>query len=128
MGCFASTISAVKSIEGRAAVRGLRKRAGSRAAAASCNHSRPAQASAQFSFHSLPVVRMFTLSDFDFDLPPELIAQVALPERSAKAGCFEVDNAADADRAARASSTAASPNCPTALRPAICWSSTIPKS
>jgi S-adenosylmethionine:tRNA ribosyltransferase-isomerase len=26
---------------------------------------------------------MFTLSDFDFDLPPELIAQVALPERSA---------------------------------------------
>lgn len=28
-------------------------------------------------------VRMFTLSDFDFDLPPELIAQVALPQRSA---------------------------------------------
>jgi len=26
---------------------------------------------------------MFTLSDFDFDLPPELIAQVALPKRSA---------------------------------------------
>lgn len=26
---------------------------------------------------------MFTLSDFDFDLPPELIAQVALPQRSA---------------------------------------------
>ena len=26
---------------------------------------------------------MFTLSDFDFDLPPELIAQIALPERSA---------------------------------------------
>jgi S-adenosylmethionine:tRNA ribosyltransferase-isomerase len=26
---------------------------------------------------------MFTLSDFDFDLPPELIAQTALPERSA---------------------------------------------
>lgn len=26
---------------------------------------------------------MFTLADFDFDLPPELIAQTALPERSA---------------------------------------------
>jgi S-adenosylmethionine:tRNA ribosyltransferase-isomerase len=26
---------------------------------------------------------MYTLSDFDFDLPPELIAQTALPERSA---------------------------------------------
>jgi S-adenosylmethionine:tRNA ribosyltransferase-isomerase len=26
---------------------------------------------------------MYTLSDFDFELPPELIAQVALPERSA---------------------------------------------
>lgn len=31
----------------------------------------------------LEPVRMFTLSDFDFDLPPELIAQTALPERSA---------------------------------------------
>lgn len=28
-------------------------------------------------------VPMYTLSDFDFDLPPELIAQTALPERSA---------------------------------------------
>ena len=26
---------------------------------------------------------MYSLSDFDFDLPPELIAQVPLPERSA---------------------------------------------
>ncbi len=34
---------------------------------------------------------MFTLSDFDFDLPPELIAQVALPERSASR-LLEVDN------------------------------------
>jgi S-adenosylmethionine:tRNA ribosyltransferase-isomerase len=34
---------------------------------------------------------MFTLSDFDFALPPELIAQVALPERSASR-LLEVDN------------------------------------
>jgi S-adenosylmethionine:tRNA ribosyltransferase-isomerase len=33
---------------------------------------------------------MFTLSDFDFDLPPELIAQTALPERSASR-LLEVD-------------------------------------
>jgi S-adenosylmethionine:tRNA ribosyltransferase-isomerase len=33
---------------------------------------------------------MFTLSDFDFALPPELIAQVALPERSASR-LLEVD-------------------------------------
>ncbi|MGE8491061.1 MAG: hypothetical protein ACN6OQ_22105, partial [Paraburkholderia nemoris] len=67
------------------AVKGVaaKQHAGSRAAPASRNHSRPAPASAQFSPNSLPVVRMFTLSDFDFDLPPELIAQVALPERSA---------------------------------------------
>ena len=26
---------------------------------------------------------MLTLSDFDFDLPPELIAQTALPDRTA---------------------------------------------
>jgi S-adenosylmethionine:tRNA ribosyltransferase-isomerase len=35
---------------------------------------------------------MFTLSDFDFNLPPELIAQEALPERSASR-LLEVDNA-----------------------------------
>jgi S-adenosylmethionine:tRNA ribosyltransferase-isomerase len=33
---------------------------------------------------------MFTLSDFDFDLPPDLIAQIALPERSASR-LLEVD-------------------------------------
>ncbi|NPT47119.1 hypothetical protein GNZ12_38675 [Paraburkholderia sp. 1N] len=43
---------------------------------------------------------MFTLSDFDFDLPPELIAQVALPERSASR-LLEVANTADAADAAR---------------------------
>ena len=36
---------------------------------------------------------MFTLSDFDFNLPPELIAQQALPERSASR-LLEVDTAA----------------------------------
>jgi len=36
---------------------------------------------------------MFTLSDFDFNLPPELIAQTALPERSASR-LLEVDGAA----------------------------------
>jgi S-adenosylmethionine:tRNA ribosyltransferase-isomerase len=35
---------------------------------------------------------MFTLSDFDFNLPPELIAQTALPERSASR-LLEVDAA-----------------------------------
>ena len=34
---------------------------------------------------------MFTLSDFDFNLPPELIAQSALAERSASR-LLEVDN------------------------------------
>ncbi|MEX3903893.1 S-adenosylmethionine:tRNA ribosyltransferase-isomerase, partial [Paraburkholderia sp. BR14319] len=34
---------------------------------------------------------MFKLSDFDFDLPEELIAQTALPERSASR-LLEVDN------------------------------------
>jgi S-adenosylmethionine:tRNA ribosyltransferase-isomerase len=34
---------------------------------------------------------MFTLSDFDFNLPPELIAQTALTERSASR-LLEVDN------------------------------------
>ncbi|MGF6465538.1 tRNA preQ1(34) S-adenosylmethionine ribosyltransferase-isomerase QueA [Paraburkholderia youngii] len=43
---------------------------------------------------------MFTLSDFDFDLPPELIAQVALPERSASR-LLDVDAAGAADGAAR---------------------------
>ena len=42
---------------------------------------------------------MFTLSDFDFDLPPELIAQVALPERSASR-LLEVAHTADATDAA----------------------------
>ena len=36
---------------------------------------------------------MLTLSDFDFDLPPELIAQTALPERSASR-LLEVDSLA----------------------------------
>lgn len=36
---------------------------------------------------------MFTLSDFDFNLPPELIAQTALPERSASR-LLDVDTAA----------------------------------
>ncbi|TDY25277.1 S-adenosylmethionine:tRNA ribosyltransferase-isomerase [Paraburkholderia sp. BL6665CI2N2] len=43
---------------------------------------------------------MLTLSDFDFDLPPELIAQVALPERSASR-LLEVDHPADATGPAR---------------------------
>lgn len=34
---------------------------------------------------------MFKLSDFDFDLPEALIAQIALPERSASR-LLEVDN------------------------------------
>ncbi|HLX03556.1 MAG TPA: S-adenosylmethionine:tRNA ribosyltransferase-isomerase, partial [Trinickia sp.] len=34
---------------------------------------------------------MFTLSDFDFNLPPELIAQTALTERSASR-LLDVDN------------------------------------
>ena len=34
---------------------------------------------------------MFKLSDFDFDLPAELIAQTALPERSASR-LLELDN------------------------------------
>ncbi|WP_199543894.1 tRNA preQ1(34) S-adenosylmethionine ribosyltransferase-isomerase QueA [Paraburkholderia kururiensis] len=37
---------------------------------------------------------MFKLSDFDFELPPELIAQTALPERSASR-LLEVHNQAD---------------------------------
>ncbi|GAB6847719.1 tRNA preQ1(34) S-adenosylmethionine ribosyltransferase-isomerase QueA [Paraburkholderia kururiensis] len=40
------------------------------------------------------VFRMFKLSDFDFELPPELIAQTALPERSASR-LLEVHNQAD---------------------------------
>ncbi|PCE29185.1 tRNA preQ1(34) S-adenosylmethionine ribosyltransferase-isomerase QueA [Burkholderia ubonensis] len=36
---------------------------------------------------------MFTLSDFDFNLPPELIAQTALPDRTASR-LLEVDNTA----------------------------------
>src|SRR5690606_21780425 len=42
----------------------------------SCNHSSSA---ARFP----SARRMYTLSDFDFDLPQELIAQTPLPERSA---------------------------------------------
>ena len=40
---------------------------------------------------------MFTLSDFDFNLPPELIAQTALPERSASR-LLEVDATASPPR------------------------------
>jgi S-adenosylmethionine:tRNA ribosyltransferase-isomerase len=40
---------------------------------------------------------MFTLSDFDFNLPPELIAQTALPERSASR-LLEVDGTASPTR------------------------------
>ncbi len=43
---------------------------------------------------------MFTLSDFDFDLPPELIAQTALAERSASR-LLEVDTPHDARHAHR---------------------------
>jgi S-adenosylmethionine:tRNA ribosyltransferase-isomerase len=49
---------------------------------------------------------MFTLSDFDFDLPPELIAQTALPERTASR-LLEVDGTVAPTR----SSIAASPSC-----------------
>lgn len=41
--------------------------------------------------------RMFTLSDFDFNLPPELIAQTALPDRTASR-LLEVDGAAEPAR------------------------------
>jgi S-adenosylmethionine:tRNA ribosyltransferase-isomerase len=41
---------------------------------------------------------MYSLSDFDFDLPPELIAQTPLPERSASR-LLHVDGDALADRA-----------------------------
>ncbi|MGK8205054.1 tRNA preQ1(34) S-adenosylmethionine ribosyltransferase-isomerase QueA [Burkholderia cenocepacia] len=40
---------------------------------------------------------MFTLSDFDFNLPPELIAQTALPDRTASR-LLEVDGAAEPAR------------------------------
>ena len=40
---------------------------------------------------------MFTLSDFDFHLPPELIAQTALPDRTASR-LLEVDNAVEPPR------------------------------
>ncbi|QTO19329.1 tRNA preQ1(34) S-adenosylmethionine ribosyltransferase-isomerase QueA [Burkholderia seminalis] len=40
---------------------------------------------------------MFTLSDFDFNLPPELIAQTALPDRTASR-LLEVDNTAEPAR------------------------------
>jgi S-adenosylmethionine:tRNA ribosyltransferase-isomerase len=61
---------------------------------------------------------MFTLSDFDFDLPPELIAQTALPERSASR-LLEVDSLVTPARLT---------DRPNASRRAICWCSTIPKS
>lgn len=41
--------------------------------------------------------RMFTLSDFDFNLPPELIAQTALPDRTASR-LLEVDTTAEPAR------------------------------
>ncbi|WP_179401859.1 tRNA preQ1(34) S-adenosylmethionine ribosyltransferase-isomerase QueA [Burkholderia guangdongensis] len=40
---------------------------------------------------------MFTLSDFDFDLPPELIAQTALPDRTASR-LLDVDNTVEPPR------------------------------
>ncbi|RQS67917.1 tRNA preQ1(34) S-adenosylmethionine ribosyltransferase-isomerase QueA [Burkholderia sp. Bp8963] len=40
---------------------------------------------------------MFTLSDFDFNLPPELIAQTALPDRTASR-LLEVDNSVEPAR------------------------------
>jgi S-adenosylmethionine:tRNA ribosyltransferase-isomerase len=40
---------------------------------------------------------MFTLSDFDFNLPPELIAQTALPDRTASR-LLEVDNTVEPTR------------------------------
>ena len=67
---------------------------------------------------------MFTLSDFDFNLPPELIAQTALTERSASR-LLDVDNrtapAAFTDR----QFTDIARTC---SNPATCLSSTIPKS
>ena len=42
---------------------------------------------------------MFTLSDFDFNLPPELIAQTALPDRTASR-LLEVDNSIEPPRLA----------------------------
>ncbi|KDB09545.1 S-adenosylmethionine:tRNA ribosyltransferase-isomerase [Burkholderia sp. lig30] len=42
---------------------------------------------------------MFTLSDFDFNLPPELIAQTALPDRTASR-LLEVDNSTEPPRLA----------------------------
>ena len=64
---------------------------------------------------------MFTLSDFDFDLPPELIAQSPLAERSA-AGC-------STSTAARTPGTLDRPpfhRSADLLRRATCWSSTTP--
>ncbi|MDI9690571.1 S-adenosylmethionine:tRNA ribosyltransferase-isomerase, partial [Burkholderia cenocepacia] len=40
---------------------------------------------------------MFTLSDFDFNLPPELIAQTALPDRTASR-LLEVDRSVEPAR------------------------------
>lgn len=86
MSRFASTMSALR-----------KKRAGGRsttvigAAAPPRHHSRlPLAGGAPRSI----VFRMFKLSDFDFELPPELIAQTALPERSASR-LLEVHNQAD---------------------------------
>lgn len=49
-------------------------------------------------FQSVPISRMYSLSDFDFHLPQELIAQAPLPERSASR-LLQVDGDTLIDRA-----------------------------
>ena len=59
-------------------------------------------------------MRAFTLGDFDFALPPELIAQHPAAERSAS-------RLLDGTRRARRA-TASFATCPTCCAPATCWS------